>query len=104
MKIALREVAKEVAEKVEINKNDVKTVIDTFLSEVFDNLVVGNDVALGIIGTLKLADVKAKPERVGIIKPSTGEKGTLPATPACKKVKFTASKGLKETVKEKTIQ
>ena len=103
MKIALSEVIKGVAEKSAISQEQAKEIVGNFLTEVKDNLVVGNDVPLSGIGVLRVADVKAKPEREGVVKPSTGEKGILPAVPAHKKVTFKCSAPLKAEIKEKTL-
>lgn len=102
MKVTTKEVLSVVAEKVGKSQKEIKEVINAYLEEVRDNLVVGNDITLNGVGTLKISEVKAKPEREGIVNPSTGERGMLPAVPTYDTVRFKLTSPLKAEIKEKT--
>ena len=81
-----------IAEKADLSKKDVETVIDTMVEEVTKFLKGGDKVTLTGFGTFRTSDRAA---REGI-NPQTKEKIQIPAMTV---PKFTAGKALKEAVK-----
>lgn len=81
-----------IANKTEISKKDVETVIDTMTEEVTKALQNGDKVTLTGFGTFRTSK---RAERAGI-NPQTKEKIQIPAMTV---PKFTAGKTLKEAVK-----
>lgn len=81
-----------IAEKSDMSKKDVETVVDSFVEVVTKTLREGNKVTLTGFGTFRVSDRAA---REGI-NPQTKEKIQIPAMTV---PKFTAGKALKEAVK-----
>ena len=81
-----------VAEKSDMTKKDVKTVMDTMLEQVGEHLKQGGKVQLTGFGTFEVRERKA---RTGV-KPGTTEKIQIPAS---KYPAFKPGKGLKDSVK-----
>ena len=81
-----------VAEKSDMTKKDVKTVMDTMLAQVGAHLKKGDKVQLTGFGTFEVRNRKA---RTGV-KPGTTEKIQIPAS---KYPAFKPGKGLKDNVK-----
>ncbi len=81
-----------VAEKAELPKKNVQTVLDTVLDEIRCQVAAGQEVAFIGFGTFKTATRKARPGR----NPSTGEMMQIPASTV---PKFVAGKGFKDAVK-----
>jgi DNA-binding protein HU-beta len=81
-----------IAEKTEISKKDIETVIDTMTEIITKALKNGEKVTLTGFGTFR---VSKRAERIGI-NPQTKEKITIPAMTL---PKFTAGKVLKEMVR-----
>jgi DNA-binding protein HU-beta len=81
-----------IAEKTEISKKDVETVLDTMTEIITKTIHNGEKVTLTGFGTFRASK---RAERIGI-NPQTKEKITIPAMTL---PKFTAGKALKEAVK-----
>lgn len=81
-----------VAEKSDLTKKDVKTVVDTMLETVSSHLKQGDKVQLTGFGTFEVRDRKA---RTGV-KPGTTDKIDIPAS---KYPAFKPGKGLKDDVR-----
>ena len=81
-----------IAEKTDLSKKDVETVIETMIDEITRYLKSGDKVALTGFGTFRVSDRAA---REGI-NPQTKAKIQIPAMTV---PKFTAGKALKEAVK-----
>ena len=81
-----------VAEKVGVSKKDVKSVVDTFLAEVKNNVANGKKVELAYFGQFEPRDRAARTGR----NPQTGE--TIMIAPT-KVPAFKASKTFKDEVK-----
>lgn len=81
-----------VAEKSDLTKKDVKTVVDTMLETVSSHLKQGDKVQLTGFGTFEVRDRKA---RTGV-KPGTTDKIDIPAS---KYPAFKPGKGLKDNVR-----
>lgn len=81
-----------VADKSDMTKKDVKTVVDTMLEQVSSHLKQGDKVQLTGFGTFEVRDRKA---RTGV-KPGTTEKIEIPAS---KYPAFKPGKGLKDEVR-----
>ena len=81
-----------IAEKADLSKKDVETVIDTMIEEITKALKNGEKVTLTGFGAFRASHRK---ERIGI-NPQTKEKITIPAMTL---PKFTAGKVLKEAIK-----
>lgn len=82
----------------------VKTILNAFIETAREELVEGNEIKLPGLGTFKIVSVEPRPEREGIINPSTGERGMLPATREYSKIKFAVSPKLRQELKERTIK
>ena len=85
------ELITEVAERSEMQKKDVETVLKNFTEVVRDELVNGGKVQLVGFGTFEVTERKA---RVGK-NPATKEEIQIPAS---KSPKFKAGKALKDAV------
>ncbi len=81
-----------VAEKADMSKKDVATVLETTLDTITEELRKKNKVTLTGFGTFKTNDRAARQGR----NPQTGETIQIAAATV---PKFTAGKGLKEAVK-----
>jgi len=81
-----------IAEKTELSKKDIETVIDVAIEEITKALKTGDKVTLTGFGTFRVSNRAA---REGI-NPQTKEKIQIPAMTV---PKFTAGKTLKEAVK-----
>jgi len=81
-----------IAQKNDLSKKDVETVIDALVDEITSSIKGGNKVTLTGFGTFK---VSARAAREGI-NPQTKAKIQIPAMTV---PKFTAGKALKEAVK-----
>lgn len=81
-----------VAEKSDLTKKDVKTVVDKMLETVSSHLKQGDKVQLTGFGTFEVRDRKA---RTGV-KPGTTEKIDIPAS---KYPAFKPGKGLKDNIR-----
>ena len=81
-----------VAEKSDLTKKDVKTVVDTMLETVSSHLKQGDKVQLTGFGTFEVRDRKA---RTGV-KPGTTDKIDIPAS---KYPAFKPGKGLKDNIR-----
>ncbi len=81
-----------VADKSDLTKKDVKTVVDTMLEQVSSHLKQGDKVQLTGFGTFEVRDRKA---RTGV-KPGTTERIEIPAS---KYPAFKPGKGLKDEVR-----
>lgn len=80
-----------VAERTGTSKKITETVIDAVFSEIKDNLIAGEKVAINGFGSF---EVRNRGERMGT-NPSTKEKVKIPA---CKAPAFKAAKALKDAV------
>lgn len=96
------EMVKAVAAKSGVTQVQTKNVLDAMGEVCRECAAAGKQLNLFGFGKLKFAIVKGKPEREGIINPSTGETGTLPATPSYTKPVFRVSKSLADEIKEST--
>ena len=81
-----------IAEKADLSKKDVETVLDVMIEEIIKALKNGEKVTLTGFGAFRASMRK---ERIGI-NPQTKEKITIPAMTL---PKFTAGKVLKEAIK-----
>ena len=81
----------KVAESTKLNKATVALVTDGIIDEIKVNMKKGNKVTIVNFGTWQVQKVKARKGR-NIV---TGEEIKIPAH---KRVKFTAGKGLNDTV------
>jgi len=100
-KVTMKEMIARVAGNTQSTKNDTKIILDNFVLELANVFESGRGFTFNGLGTFSIGEQSAKPERVGVINPSTGEKGTLPATDACKRLKFKPSAVIKQSLKEK---
>ncbi len=80
------------AERLDMTKREVESVVDGYVAEITSQLQSGNEVTLTGFGTFKVSDRAA---RQGV-NPKTGEKIQIAAT---KVPKFKAGKALKDAVK-----
>ena len=81
-----------IAEKTDLSKKDIETVVDTMTEVITKALKDGEKVTLTGFGTFR---VSKRAERIGI-NPQTKEKITIPAMNL---PKFTAGKVLKEMIR-----
>ena len=81
-----------IAEKTEMTKKDIATVIDTFQDVVKDTMIDGGEIVLTGFAKFYVTDVAERQGR----NPKSGESITIPAHKA---VKVRVGKGLKESIK-----
>jgi len=95
----IRKVSIRIPSKIprNISRSQARIVSDSFVEDISNNLQKGKQVNIPGFGIFKLKKIKAKPRRKGR-NPFTGEIVTLKAKPASKKVRFFASKKLKEGI------
>lgn len=86
-----------VANSTELNKKDVKAVLDSYFEVVQAGLNKGQRIPIGALGKLYVHEKPASPERQGV-NPATGQPMTIKAKPASKVPKFRFNKSFKETV------
>lgn len=85
--------------------NTLKVVDDVILAyqEVLrDNIVSGNNVSLGQLGTFKITKRKAEEERVGGMNMFTGKLMVIPAHGEYNKVIFKVSKPIRDELRHNT--
>ena len=80
-----------VSKKAGVTKKEADAVISAYLEAAAEDIAAGSRFAMAGIGTLS---VKERAER-SVRNPRTGEVKTAPA---CRVVKFTAAKGIKEKI------
>lgn len=85
------ELVSAVAEKSEVTKKDVDKVLKALVAVMSEDLAEGGRIQLPDLGSFKCNERNARTVR----NPRTGEQMT---SPACKVVKFTPAKALKESV------
>ena len=85
------ELVSAVAEKSEVTKKDVDNVLKALVAVMSEDLAEGGRIQLPDLGSFKCNERNARTVR----NPRTGEQMT---SPACKVVKFTPAKALKESV------
>ena len=88
----LSEMRKNYAQKLGVSQEKAKELIAAFEETVVDGLLADGKVVFGTLGSFEVVETK---ERTGV-NPATGEKLIIPPS---KRVKYKASKMLKETVK-----
>jgi DNA-binding protein HU-beta len=89
--ITLRQIAADLAEEHELPRKQVEALMNGLVEAVTETLSNGDKVRLSGIGILQVKDRAARMGR----NPATGEQIKIPAS---RKLKFTASKELKEVV------
>jgi nucleoid DNA-binding protein len=94
------QIVAEIAEKTELSKKDVNTVVDALADVIKKSLGKKGPGSFVLPGLIKIEKkrVKATPAKKGVKNPFTGEVRDVPAKPAHDKVKVRALKGLKEMV------
>ncbi len=85
------ELVSAVAEKSEVTKKDVDKVLKALVAVMSEDLAEGGRIQLPDLGSFKCNERNARTVR----NPRTGEQMN---SPACKVVKFTPAKALKESV------
>src|SRR4051794_32119313 len=89
--VTLKNIGSELAEKHELSKKAINSILDDLISHLVKNLKKGNRVRLAGFGILQ---VRKRAARMGR-NPATGEAIKIPAK---KKIAFRAAKELKEAV------
>jgi DNA-binding protein HU-beta len=89
--ITLRQIAADLAEEHDLPRKQVEALMNGLVEAVTETLSNGDKVRLSGIGILQVKDRAARMGR----NPATGEQIQIPAS---RKLKFTASKELKEVV------
>lgn len=89
--VTLKNIAAEIAEKNELTKKQLNTIMDELIQHLTKNLKKGNRIRIPGLGILQ---VKKRAARMGR-NPATGETIKIPAK---KKIAFRAAKELKEAV------
>src|SRR4051812_7416610 len=89
--ITLKQIAAELAEKHEMSKKDVESVLDDMIVLFGKNLKKGNRIRVPGLGILQVKKTAARQGR----NPATGETISIPAK---KKVAFRVAKDLKDSV------
>lgn len=100
--IKKEELVKLVKEGTGLTLKDTTEVIDSLTVVMQELIRQGESFQLQGVFKVGYTTISGKPEREGIINPSTGERGMLPATQPYNKPVFKVSKTLREEVKEKT--
>ena len=88
------DIIKAIAKETGLSQKDSSAAVEAFLKAATGALKKGDSVTLIGFGTFSVSKTAARTGR----NPQTGEKITIKAS---KRVKFTAGKALKETVKKK---
>lgn len=89
--VTLKQIAAELAEKNDMPKKTLNTLMEGLVASLVKNLKKGNRVRMAGLGILQ---VRKRAARMGR-NPATGETISIPAK---KKIAFRAAKELKETV------
>jgi DNA-binding protein HU-beta len=89
--VTLKQISAELAEKFDLPKKTMNSIMEELTSHFTKNLKKGNRLRLASIGILQ---VKKRAARIGR-NPATGEEIKIPAK---KKIAFRAAKELKEAV------
>ncbi len=89
--VTLKNIAAEIAEKNELTKKQLNSIMDELVQHLTKNLKKGNRIRIPGLGILQ---VKKRAARMGR-NPATGETIKIPAK---KKIAFRAAKELKEAV------
>jgi len=89
--VTLKNIGADLAEKHELSKKQVNTILDDLVASLVKNLKKGNRIRMAGLGILQ---VRKRAARMGR-NPATGEAIKIPAK---KKIAFRAAKELKEAV------
>ena len=89
--VTLKNIGAEIAEKQELSKKQISSILEDLIAQLVKNLKKGNRIRMAGLGILQ---VKKRAARMGR-NPATGETIKIPAK---KKIAFRAAKELKEAV------
>lgn len=89
--VTLKNIAAEIAEKQELSKKQLNSIMEELIAHLVKNLKKGNRIRMAGLGILQ---VRKRAARMGR-NPATGETIKIPAK---KKIAFRAAKELKEAV------
>jgi DNA-binding protein HU-beta len=92
-----RDLIAALAERIETDKRNAETALQSFIDVITDTVSKGEAVAISGFAKFTRRDVPAKPRRMGR-NPATGEEIMLAPKPASRSVKITPLKAFKDAV------
>jgi DNA-binding protein HU-beta len=92
-----RDLIAALAERIETDKRNAETALQSFIDVITDTVSKGEAVAISGFAKFTRRDVPAKPRRLGR-NPATGEEIMLAPKPASRSVKITPLKAFKDAV------